>query len=129
MHKERQKCLPYPQTKMAHCPQYVQKYNSRGMVQDRQNVRECSPKLGWQTLFLKNKSKDKENNEGCLPQALSLMSSARLVTRDYNHYESIGSSNKVAFTSKLLNSKNGFTRCPFTLKVLPFLGSSISMAP
>jgi hypothetical protein len=33
------------------------------------------------------KSKDKENNEGCLPQALSLKSSARLVTRDYNHSE------------------------------------------
>jgi hypothetical protein len=31
------------------------------------------------------KSKDKENNEGCLPQALSLTFSARLTIRDYDH--------------------------------------------
>jgi hypothetical protein len=56
------------------------------MAQVRQNIRERSPKLGWQTLNLKKqnknkqtKSKDKKNNEGCLPQALSLTSSARLV--------------------------------------------------
>jgi hypothetical protein len=67
---------------MAQYPQCAQKYNTRGMAQVRQNVRELSPKLGWQTLNLKNrqtKSKDKENNEGCLPQVLSLTSSAILV--------------------------------------------------
>jgi hypothetical protein len=32
------------------------------------------------------KSKDKKNNEGCLPQALSLTSSARLAIGDYNHF-------------------------------------------
>jgi hypothetical protein len=63
IHKERQKCIPYPQTKMAHCPQCVQKYNTRGMAQDRQNVRERSPKLGWQTLFLKNKTKTNQINK------------------------------------------------------------------
>jgi hypothetical protein len=36
IHKERQKCLPCRQTKMTHCPQCVQKYNTRGMAQVRQ---------------------------------------------------------------------------------------------
>jgi hypothetical protein len=63
IHKERQKCLPYPQTKMVHCPQRVQKYNTKGMAQDRQNVRERSPKLGWQTLFLENKNKSNQQNQ------------------------------------------------------------------
>jgi hypothetical protein len=62
------------------------------MTQVRQNIRERSPKLGWQTLYLENKtkkikqtkSKDKKNNEGCLPQVLSLMSSASLVTINPN---------------------------------------------
>jgi hypothetical protein len=72
---------PTPHTKMEQCPQCAHKYNTRGKVQVRQNVRERSPKLGWQTLNLKNKKnqKDNKNNEGYLPQALSLMSSARLV--------------------------------------------------
>ena len=55
--KEKHKCVPYPQTKMAHCPQCAQKYNTRGKAQGRQTKKECSPKLGWQTLYLKNKTK------------------------------------------------------------------------
>jgi hypothetical protein len=56
-----------------------QEIQYRGMAQVRQVVRESSPKLGWQTLNLKNKTNKqtkstKTNNEGCLPQALSLMS-------------------------------------------------------
>jgi hypothetical protein len=71
---------------MAHYPQCVQKYNTKGIEQVRQNIKERSPKLKWHTLYLKNKTKTKQinkiktqgKNEGCLPQALSLMSSARL---------------------------------------------------
>jgi hypothetical protein len=40
-----------------------------------------------QKQIKQTKSKDKENNEGCLPQALSLTSSARLVIGDYNQFE------------------------------------------
>jgi hypothetical protein len=58
-HIERQKCLPYPQTKMAQCPQCVQKYNTKGMTHVRHNVRERSSKLEWQTLDLKNTRKTK----------------------------------------------------------------------
>jgi hypothetical protein len=61
--KQRQQCLPYPQTKMAHCPQCAQKYNTRGMAQVRQNIRERSPKLGWQTLYQKNKTKTNKQNQ------------------------------------------------------------------
>ena len=57
------KVLFYPQTKMAHCPQCVQKYNTRGMAQVRQNVRERSPKLGWQKLYLKNTTKTNQTNK------------------------------------------------------------------
>jgi hypothetical protein len=86
---QKDKCLPYPHTKMAQCPQCAQKYNTRGMAQVRQFVRESSPKLGWQTLNLKNKTNKrtkstKTNNEGCLPQALSLTSFSQ--TRDKLDY-------------------------------------------
>ena len=90
-------CLPHPQTKMAHCPQCDQNYNTKGMTQVRHNVRERSPKLEWQTLDLKNiwkteqnghtGSNNKENNEGFLPQALSLKFSAGLSPRDDDHSE------------------------------------------
>jgi hypothetical protein len=33
------------------------------MAQDRQNVKERSPKLGWQTLYLKNKTKTNQINK------------------------------------------------------------------
>ena len=88
-----QKCLRYPQTKMPDCPHCVQKYNTRGMVQVRHNIRERSPKLEWQTFDLKNTIKTKQTNKiksqgkykGCLPQALCLTSSARLTTGDDNY--------------------------------------------
>jgi hypothetical protein len=68
------------------------------MAQVRHNVRERFPKLEWQTLDLENIQKKqnkmykndqitKKNNEGCLPQTLSLKSSARLSTRDDYHSE------------------------------------------
>ena len=78
---------------MAHCPQCVQIYNTRGMAQVRHNIRERSPKLEWETFDLKNTRKTKQTNkiksqgkyEGCLPQALSLTSLARLTIGDDNY--------------------------------------------
>ena len=92
IHKEKHKCLPYPQTKMVHCPQCAQKYNTRGKAQARQTKKNAPPNLDgkhctWKTKQKQTKSKDKENNEECLPQVLSLTSSARLVTWGYNHFE------------------------------------------
>jgi hypothetical protein len=45
------------------------------------------PEKQKQKQIKQTKSKDKENDEGCLPQALSFMSSTRLVTGDYNQSE------------------------------------------